>query len=92
MLISYPVALSLSVHDTIPAVDTFKFVTGVATCLFIFITNVASFVFPDTVSVAVTTTLYVPAGVVFVNLIFLFTPFVPSILAPVGAPLFIVYL
>ena len=85
-------ALLLAVHVTFPSVPTCTFVGVFTVCLFIFTTNVASFVFPVVVSLAVTTTLYVPAGVILVNLIFLFTPFVPSILAPVGAPLLIVYL
>jgi hypothetical protein len=58
----------------------------------IFTTNVASFVFPVVVSLAFTTTLYVPAAVEAVNLIFLFAPLVPSIDAPSGAPLTISYL
>ena len=91
MLIWYPVAFELFVHVTLPSVPTAKLVTGFTVCLFITIVIVASFVFPVTVSVAVTTTLYVPAATVFPNLIFLFTPFVPSISAPVGAPLLIAY-
>ena len=49
---------------------------------------VASFVTSELLSVAVTTTSYVPAAVELVNEIVLFVLF---IVAPVGAPLFIVY-
>ena len=88
ILIWYPVAFELFVHVTLPSVPTANFVTEFTVCLFITIVIVASFFAPVISSSAVTTILYVPAFVSFGNVIVLLAL---SIVAPVGAPLLIVY-
>ena len=53
----------LAVHVTLPAVLTATFVGATTCCGLIVIVIVASFAAPDSLSVAVTTYVYIPAGV-----------------------------
>ena len=62
MLISYPVALLLSVHVTTPAVDISTLVGLLTFCFSIIIVYLTSFVSAELLSVTATTSGYVPAA------------------------------